>query len=191
MAAGGGALAASVALAALAAMLWRRRAVRGAGRVCVAVLGDLGRSPRMQHHALSLARHGRGVSLLGYFQTRPHGDVLSSGEIRVVPLSELRCSRGLSHASTHSRKQPAASCEDIWPSQKPLKVFESSAAAPGQLLVWHGMLSVGSLVVPQSLPGFLEAVPDWGEQGREQSAPDRPGFVAEAHCQPHCLTVNA
>ncbi|XP_052535925.1 uncharacterized protein LOC128079068 isoform X8 [Tympanuchus pallidicinctus] len=134
MAAGGGALAASVALvalAALAAMLWRRRAVRGAGRVCVAVLGDLGRSPRMQHHALSLARHGRGVSLLGYFQTRPHGDVLSSGEIRVVPLSELRCSRGLSHASTHSRKQPAASCEDIWPSQKPLKVFESCNGCTG------------------------------------------------------------
>lgn len=71
MAAGGGALAALVALVALvavAAMLWRRRAVRGAGRVCVAVLGDLGRSPRMQYHALSLARHGRGVSLLGYFR---------------------------------------------------------------------------------------------------------------------------
>ncbi|XP_052535928.1 chitobiosyldiphosphodolichol beta-mannosyltransferase-like isoform X11 [Tympanuchus pallidicinctus] len=147
MAAGGGALAASVALvalAALAAMLWRRRAVRGAGRVCVAVLGDLGRSPRMQHHALSLARHGRGVSLLGYFQTRPHGDVLSSGEIRVVPLSELRCSRGLSHASTHSRKQPAASCEDIWPSQKPLKVFER---AP-----------LGAHLYPQSRHQFLRPV---------------------------------
>ncbi|OXB70977.1 UNVERIFIED_CONTAM: hypothetical protein H355_010452 [Colinus virginianus] len=68
MAAVGGALAAAVAL--LAALLWwrRRRAVPGAGRVCVAVLGDLGRSPRMQYHALSLARHGRGVALLGYFR---------------------------------------------------------------------------------------------------------------------------
>uniref|UniRef100_A0A2N9J0C9 Glycosyl transferase family 1 domain-containing protein n=1 Tax=Fagus sylvatica TaxID=28930 RepID=A0A2N9J0C9_FAGSY len=26
------------------------------GRACVVVLGDLGRSPRMQYHALSLAR---------------------------------------------------------------------------------------------------------------------------------------
>uniref|UniRef100_A0A669PNA4 Chitobiosyldiphosphodolichol beta-mannosyltransferase n=1 Tax=Phasianus colchicus TaxID=9054 RepID=A0A669PNA4_PHACC len=94
MAAGGAALAALVALVAVTAALWRRRrAVRGAGRVCVAVLGDLGRSPRMQYHALSLARHGRGVSLLGYFQTKPHRDVLSSGEIRVVPLSELQCLR--------------------------------------------------------------------------------------------------
>lgn len=54
----------------LAALLWRRRraAAGGAGRVCVAVLGDLGRSPRMQYHALSLARHGRGVELLGYLR---------------------------------------------------------------------------------------------------------------------------
>lgn len=54
----------------LAVLLWRRRraAAGGAGRVCVAVLGDLGRSPRMQYHALSLARHGRGVELLGYLR---------------------------------------------------------------------------------------------------------------------------
>ena len=35
-------------------------------RVGVAVLGDLGRSPRMQYHAQSLARHGHPVHLLGY-----------------------------------------------------------------------------------------------------------------------------
>lgn len=67
MAAGGATLAVAVVLV-VAAALWRRQAVRGAGRVCVAVLGDLGRSPRMQYHALSLARHGRGVALLGYFR---------------------------------------------------------------------------------------------------------------------------
>lgn len=67
MAAGGAALAVAVVLV-VVAVLWRRQAVRGAGRVCVAVLGDLGRSPRMQYHALSLARHGRGVALLGYFR---------------------------------------------------------------------------------------------------------------------------
>lgn len=79
MAAGGGALAAlgaALVLAAAAALWWRRRrAGGGEGRVCVAVLGDLGRSPRMQYHALSLARHGRGVSLLGYLREsgRPGG----------------------------------------------------------------------------------------------------------------------
>uniref|UniRef100_A0A8C6YBP8 Uncharacterized protein n=1 Tax=Naja naja TaxID=35670 RepID=A0A8C6YBP8_NAJNA len=37
-----------------------------AGRVAVLVVGDLGRSPRMQYHALSLARRGRRVAFLGY-----------------------------------------------------------------------------------------------------------------------------
>ncbi|NXI44518.1 ALG1 mannosyltransferase, partial [Galbula dea] len=96
MAAGGGGLALAVALAlavgavGLWALLWRRRAAGGAGRVCVVVLGDLGRSPRMQYHALSLARHGRDVALLGYLQSRPHGDVLRSGRIRLVPVADLR-----------------------------------------------------------------------------------------------------
>uniref|UniRef100_A0A8C3KMV5 Chitobiosyldiphosphodolichol beta-mannosyltransferase n=1 Tax=Calidris pygmaea TaxID=425635 RepID=A0A8C3KMV5_9CHAR len=95
MAAAGAALALGVSLAAVLVAvlwLWRRRAAAagGAGRVCVTVLGDLGRSPRMQYHALSLARHGRGVDLLGYLQSRPHGDVLRSGEIRLVPVAELR-----------------------------------------------------------------------------------------------------
>ncbi|XP_032929822.1 chitobiosyldiphosphodolichol beta-mannosyltransferase isoform X3 [Catharus ustulatus] len=44
-------------MALLVLLLWRRRG-GGKGRVCVAVLGDVGRSPRMQYHALSLARHG-------------------------------------------------------------------------------------------------------------------------------------
>ena len=33
---------------------------------CVLVLGDLGRSPRMQYHALSLSRHGYNVTLIGF-----------------------------------------------------------------------------------------------------------------------------
>lgn len=32
----------------------------------VLVLGDIGRSPRMQYHALSIAKHGGDVQLIGY-----------------------------------------------------------------------------------------------------------------------------
>ena len=32
----------------------------------VLVLGDIGRSPRMQYHALSVAKHGCKVDLVGY-----------------------------------------------------------------------------------------------------------------------------
>lgn len=34
--------------------------------VQVLVLGDIGRSPRMQYHALSIAKHGASVQLIGY-----------------------------------------------------------------------------------------------------------------------------
>lgn len=48
--------------------LWKRG--RQAGRVrhvVVVVLGDVGRSPRMQYHALSLAQSGFSVTLLGFY----------------------------------------------------------------------------------------------------------------------------
>lgn len=32
----------------------------------IVVVGDIGRSPRMQYHAISVAKHGRNVDLVGY-----------------------------------------------------------------------------------------------------------------------------
>lgn len=43
----------------------------GMNHVCVVVLGDIGRSPRMQYHALSLAQRGSCVDLVGYGNTDP------------------------------------------------------------------------------------------------------------------------
>ena len=34
--------------------------------VQIVVLGDIGRSPRMQYHAMSIAKHGGHVQLVGY-----------------------------------------------------------------------------------------------------------------------------
>lgn len=34
--------------------------------VQILVVGDVGRSPRMQYHALSVAKHGRNVDIVGY-----------------------------------------------------------------------------------------------------------------------------
>lgn len=39
--------------------------------VCVVVLGDIGRSPRMQYHSLSLAKAGYKVDIVGYGETNP------------------------------------------------------------------------------------------------------------------------
>lgn len=42
------------------------RAGKRRTRVQVLVLGDIGRSPRMQYHALSIAKNGGLVDLVGY-----------------------------------------------------------------------------------------------------------------------------
>ncbi|KIW93856.1 uncharacterized protein Z519_05171 [Cladophialophora bantiana CBS 173.52] len=55
--------------------------------VQVVVLGDLGRSPRMQYHALSIATHGGRVQLIGYRETDPLPELLSHPNVRLLPLS--------------------------------------------------------------------------------------------------------
>ncbi|KAJ8915772.1 hypothetical protein NQ315_004584 [Exocentrus adspersus] len=43
--------------------------------VCLVVLGDIGRSPRMQYHSLSLTETGYKVDIIGYGETNPMEDV--------------------------------------------------------------------------------------------------------------------
>lgn len=54
--------------------------------VQVVVLGDIGRSPRMQYHALSIANYGGHVDLIGYVDSEIHPDVLASRMISVLPI---------------------------------------------------------------------------------------------------------
>ncbi|XP_070837117.1 chitobiosyldiphosphodolichol beta-mannosyltransferase [Chaetodon trifascialis] len=74
--------------------LWLRRLRQRDGgtdrRVCVLVLGDIGRSPRMQYHALSLSKHGYNVTFVGFLDTKPHQDVLREENIRIVPITEVK-----------------------------------------------------------------------------------------------------
>lgn len=64
-------------------------------RACVVVLGDIGRSPRMQYHALSLAREGFDVDIIGYSGSSPHSDLLFSSKISLhflwQPPSFINC----------------------------------------------------------------------------------------------------
>ncbi|KAF2495138.1 beta-1,4-mannosyltransferas-like protein [Lophium mytilinum] len=52
----------------------------------VVVLGDIGRSPRMQYHAISIAKNGGQVQLVGYTESELHPDVVSNSSIKVVPI---------------------------------------------------------------------------------------------------------
>ncbi|KAJ2492972.1 Tuberous sclerosis 2-like protein [Coemansia sp. RSA 2050] len=56
---------------------------RSGRRVAVLVLGDIGRSPRMQYHALSLAKAGHSVDLIGYPGSTPMESVLASPNMTI------------------------------------------------------------------------------------------------------------
>ncbi|XP_066956691.1 chitobiosyldiphosphodolichol beta-mannosyltransferase [Macrobrachium rosenbergii] len=52
--------------------------------VTVVVLGDLGRSPRMNYHALSLSQEGFEVNLIGFSGTKPQIEILSDEHITLT-----------------------------------------------------------------------------------------------------------
>ncbi|XP_029365159.1 chitobiosyldiphosphodolichol beta-mannosyltransferase-like isoform X1 [Echeneis naucrates] len=77
-----------VCLLVAAALLPLRRPDGGTERrVCVLVLGDIGRSPRMQYHALSLSRSGFVVTFVGF-----SGEAASVSLSCVSPGVQLRVS---------------------------------------------------------------------------------------------------
>lgn len=58
-----------IGLIGIVLLLLRRMRQRNTGtnrRVCVLVLGDIGRSPRMRYHSLSLSKHGFNVTFVGF-----------------------------------------------------------------------------------------------------------------------------
>ncbi|KAF7588497.1 mannosyltransferase [Aspergillus hancockii] len=54
--------------------------------VQILVLGDIGRSPRMQYHALSIAKGGGQVEIIGYHESEVHPDVASDPRISIAAL---------------------------------------------------------------------------------------------------------
>ncbi|XP_077490801.1 ALG1, chitobiosyldiphosphodolichol beta-mannosyltransferase [Amblyomma americanum] len=58
------------------------------GRVAVVVLGDFGHSPRMNYHALSLAKEGFEVDVVAYSGSQPGPNVLSNPNIHLHLMKE-------------------------------------------------------------------------------------------------------
>ncbi|XP_021935036.1 chitobiosyldiphosphodolichol beta-mannosyltransferase isoform X2 [Zootermopsis nevadensis] len=52
-------------------------------RVCVVVLGDFGRSPRMQYHSLSFAREGYDVDIVGYGGSQPIKELSKHPKVKI------------------------------------------------------------------------------------------------------------
>ncbi|XP_011172792.2 chitobiosyldiphosphodolichol beta-mannosyltransferase [Solenopsis invicta] len=69
------------------------RKFKSGKNVCVLVLGDIGRSPRMQYHAVSFAREGFTVDIIGYPGSPPIREISENARVRVHylrPPPELR-----------------------------------------------------------------------------------------------------
>ncbi|KAI0437473.1 glycosyltransferase family 33 protein [Xylaria telfairii] len=86
-----GLLMATAAFLVLLPSQYKKPSSTGTGNASVSVqilvLGDIGRSPRMQYHALSIAKHGGIVHLIGYHESPPHPDLLTSPNITIYPLA--------------------------------------------------------------------------------------------------------
>lgn len=55
-------------------------------RVCVVVLGDIGRSPRMQYHSKSLADAGYNVDIIGYDRTKINNSLIQDSKVHIHSL---------------------------------------------------------------------------------------------------------
>lgn len=55
--------------------------------VCILVLGDLGRSPRMQYHVTSFVKEGFTVDFIGYPGALPLKEIRENPQIRIYYLS--------------------------------------------------------------------------------------------------------
>lgn len=63
--------------------------LRAETSVTVLVLGDIGRSPRMQYHVASIAKHGGKVSLVGYVESEILPEVRASRFVKIIPLKPI------------------------------------------------------------------------------------------------------
>lgn len=70
----------------LASLKWRSET--GSGIVTVVVLGDVGRSPRMQYHSLSLAQFGYEVDIVGFSGSQPLKKLTESSKVHIHNLPE-------------------------------------------------------------------------------------------------------
>mmetsp|Transcript_34567 Transcript_34567/g.86841 ORF Transcript_34567/g.86841 Transcript_34567/m.86841 type:complete len:518 (-) Transcript_34567:116-1669(-) len=118
-----------------AAVTWRLRS--RARTAAVFVLGDIGRSPRMQYHTLSLASDPtlalHTVYLIGYLETQPRPELLAHPRVRLLPISSLH--QRVPRPASRLLFAPFAACKLLLQTVCILRALLSLPAAPSLLLV--------------------------------------------------------
>jgi beta-1,4-mannosyltransferase len=131
--------------------------------VHVVVLGDIGRSPRMQYHALSIAGHGGRVVIVGYLESEVHPDIQSNRLISILPISTFP-----KYLQTNSKllfllTAPLKVLHQIWS----LYFALAYKTAPAKWMLVQNPPSIPTLVVAQFLCFFRKTrlVIDWHNFG--------------------------
>lgn len=70
-------------------MLWLGVKKRDKKRVCIVVFGDIGRSPRMQYHALSFMNEGFFVDIIGYSGSDPLEELRTNDAVQMHYLTPV------------------------------------------------------------------------------------------------------
>ena len=78
------------------------------------VWGDNGRTPRMQYHALSIARHGGQVDLIGYLDSDLHPEIIAEPEINVLPLASYPSALQARHGALFILLAPLKVIFQMW-----------------------------------------------------------------------------
>ncbi|KAJ2505944.1 mannosyltransferase, partial [Coemansia sp. RSA 2049] len=116
---------------------------RQAKTVAVLVLGDIGQSPRMQYHALSLARAGHSVEFVGYKGSKPMESLLTSPKINIRYVRTL--------------PRPTAMPQPVFYAYAPIKIVCQTFMLLWMLLVTMPRLDYMIIQNPPAIPTLAVA----------------------------------
>ncbi|KAL1583995.1 hypothetical protein WHR41_07408 [Cladosporium halotolerans] len=131
--------------------------------VHVVVLGDIGRSPRMQYHALSIAARGGRAVIIGYVDSDVHPDIQANRLISILPIPTFPKYLQTSNKLLFLLTAPLKVLHQVWS----LYYALGYKTAPAKWMLVQNPPSIPTLAVAQFLCFFRKTrlVVDWHNFG--------------------------
>lgn len=127
------------------------------------VLGDIGRSPRMQYHALSIAARGGRAVIVGYVDSDVHPDIQANRFIAILPIPAFPKSLQTNSKLLFLLTAPLKVLHQIWS----LYYALGYKTAPAKWMLVQNPPSIPTLAVAQFICFFRKTrlVVDWHNFG--------------------------
>jgi beta-1,4-mannosyltransferase len=136
---------------------------RAHASVHVVVLGDIGRSPRMQYHALSIAARGGRAVIIGYVDSDVHPDIQANRLISILPIPAFPKSLQTNSKLLFLLTAPLKVLHQVWS----LYYALGYKTAPAKWMLVQNPPSIPTLAVAQFICLFRKTrlVVDWHNFG--------------------------